>query len=132
MNYTPDISEYASFSRFQWLWFYDEIIKSKQLCRWLGPANGFGKEFFSYILNNAGGFITQSSVIPIDDHELTTDHITKQCKNFMERVEYKIKNAKQPLFDSTEPDIIYYSAFGDTNDVDDNVLPYGGEIQYHK
>ena len=31
MNYTPDISEYASFSWFQWLWFYYESLKIKQL-----------------------------------------------------------------------------------------------------
>ena len=31
MNYTYDIYEYASFSWFQWSWFYDENLKSKQL-----------------------------------------------------------------------------------------------------
>ena len=46
--------------------------------------------------------------------------MTKQCKNFMERVEAKIGNYKQPLFDGTDPDRVYYSAFGDTEDADDN------------
>ena len=50
----------------------------------------------------------------------------------MESVEAKIGNAKQPLFDGTGPDRIYYSAFGDTNDADKNVLPYGEEMQYQK
>ena len=42
MNYIPDISKYASFSWFQCLWFYDEILKRKRVCRWLGPAHGVG------------------------------------------------------------------------------------------
>ena len=31
MNYTPDISEYVSFSWFQWLWLYGESLKINQL-----------------------------------------------------------------------------------------------------
>ena len=58
--------------------------------------------------------------------------MTKQCKNFMERVEAKIGNAKQPLFDGSDPDRVYYSAFGDTNNSDVNILTYGEEIQYQK
>ena len=46
-------------------------------------------------------------MIPIDEHEPTTDNITKQCKNFMERVEAKIVNATQPLFDGMDPDRVY-------------------------
>ena len=58
--------------------------------------------------------------------------MTKQCRDFMERVEAKIVNSKQPLFDGTEPDIVYYSAFGDTDDADNNLLPYGEDIQDQK
>ena len=50
----------------------------------------------------------------------------------MYRVEAIIGNAKQPLFDGTDPDRLYYSDFGDTNDSDKNFLPYGEDIQYHK
>ena len=50
----------------------------------------------------------------------------------MERVEAKIVNTKQPLIYCTDPDILYYSAFGDTNDVEDNALPYWEDIQYQK
>ena len=42
--------------------------------------------------------------------------MTKQWNNFMERVEDKIGNAKQTLFDGMDPDIVYYSSFGDSND----------------
>ena len=67
-------------------------------------------------------------MIPIDEHETTSDHMAKQCKNFMEHVEAKIGNTKQPLFDGTEPYRVYYSAFRDTGDTGNNLLPYGEEI----
>ena len=107
MNYTPYISKYASFSWFQWSWFYGESLKIKQLCVWLGPARGVGKSFLYYILTYTGLFITLSSVIPIDEHELITDHMTKQCKNFMERVEAKIGNARKYLLNRTYPYRVY-------------------------
>ena len=47
----------------------------------------------------------------------------------MERVETKILNAKQPLFDGTYPDRVCYSDYGETDDADDNLLPYGKDIQ---
>ena len=85
-----------------------------------------------YILTNTGEFITWLSVIPIHEHELTTDYMTKRCKNFIKRVEAKFGNSKQPLFDGMDPDRVYYSSFGDTEDTDNNVLPYGEDIQYYK
>ena len=96
-------------------------LSSKQLYRWLGPSRGVGQVFWSYILTDNVGFFNLSSVIPIDEHELATNHMTKKCKNFMERVEAKIGNAKQTLFDGIDPAILYYS----TNYYDDNFLPYG-------
>ena len=71
-------------------------------------------------------------MIPIDDHKLTTNNMIKQSINLMENVEAKIGNAKQPLFDCTEPYKAYYSDFGDTDDDEKNVLPYGEDIQYQK
>ena len=47
----------------------------------------------------------------------------------MEYVEAKIGNANQHLFDGTDPWRLYYSAFGDTKGADNNMLPYGEEIQ---
>ena len=58
--------------------------------------------------------------------------MTKQCKNFMERVETKIVNYKPPLFDGMQLDRLYYSAFGDTENANENVLSYGEEIQDQK
>ena len=64
-------------------------------------------------------------MIKIDEHELTSDHTTKQCKSSMVHVEAKIGNVNQPLFGDTDPDVLYYSAFGDTDNSNDNLSPYG-------
>ena len=36
------------------------------------------------------------------------------------------------MFDGTDPDRVYYSAFGYTSDSNDSVLHYGEEIQNYK
>ena len=64
-------------------------------------------------------------MIPIDDIDLSTDNMTKHCNNFLEFVEAKNGNDNQPLFGGTDKDRVYYSAFGVTNDAEDNMLPYG-------
>ena len=58
--------------------------------------------------------------------------MTKQCNNFMERMEAKIGNYNQPLFDGMHPDRVYCGAFWYTNDADDSLLTYGEEIQDQK
>ena len=64
-------------------------------------------------------------MIPIDDNELTTDNMTKQWKHFIEHMKDNIRKDKQPLFDGTDTDRVHFSAFGDTNYTDNNMLPYG-------
>ena len=71
-------------------------------------------------------------MIPIDEHELTTDNMTKYCKNFIKNVVAKIGDSKQPLFGVTDPERVYYSDFGYTKNVDDKILPNWEEIQYQK
>jgi hypothetical protein len=128
LNYTPDISEYASFSWYQWCYYFDEATKCKSLCRWLGPAHHIGQSFCSYILLENGTFIARSSVVGIPEHELLEESLVEQTKAFTDSVESKIGNYKQPLFNIHIPKGIYYNAFGDDMDADDNVLPYGDEL----
>ena len=128
MNYTPDISEYASFTWFQWCYYYDEATKCKNLCRWLGPAHHIGQSFCSYLILEGGTFIARSSVIGIPEHELLEESMKTLTKKFMENLETKIGNHKQPLFNITVPNDLYYKAFGDDVDEDENELPYGDEL----
>ena len=128
MHYTPDISEYVSFTWFQWCWYFDESTKSKRLCRWLGPAHQIGQAFCSYVLLNNAEYIARSSVISIEDHELQSDHMQAERKKFMATIEEKIGNHRQAIFNPETPKGIYYDAFDDDHDADANVLPYGDEL----
>ena len=74
MNYsTPVISEYVSFTWFQWCWYFDESTKSKRLCGWLGPVHSIGQAFCSYILVDNREYYARSFVIYIDTNELQSD-----------------------------------------------------------
>ena len=85
LNYTPDISELATFSWFQWCYYFDKSTKTKCLCRWLGPAHGIGQAFCSYLLIESANFITRSSVIPVPEDELQSPLVQQNCKNFMSK-----------------------------------------------
>ena len=128
MHYTPDISEYVSYTWFQWCWYFDESTKSKRLCRWLGPAHNVGQSFCSYIILENGEYIARSSVIGISDHDLNSDHLKNETVTFMTSLSEVIGNHRQPLFDPVKPSGLYYTAFGDDFNDDDNVLPYGDEL----
>ena len=71
-------------------------------------------------------------MIPTYEQELTTDNITKQYKNWIECVEAKIENSKKNLFDGTDPEKLYYNAFGDIDYADGKFLPYGDDIKEQK
>ena len=128
MHYTPDISEYLSYRWFQWCYYFDESTKSKRLCRWLGPAHKVGQSFCSYVILDNAEFIARSSVLPIPDDELLSADMVSQTSRFMQTLEDKIGNHLVPQFNISSPSSIYYEAFNDPLDSDDNVLPYGDEL----
>ena len=128
MHYTPDISEYVSYTWFQWCHYYDEATKSKRLCRWLGPAHQVGQAFCSYILLDNAEYIARSTVVGIDQHELTTEAMKSETSKFMVSVESVIGNHRVPIFNHVQPNAIYFDAFSDDHDSDANVLPYGDEL----
>ncbi len=119
VGYTPDITEYVTFQWFQWCYYWDTDIKEKRVCRWLGPAHKVGQAMTFYLLTDTAHFIARSTVIPIPDDELHTDVVKTLTSRFMDAVESKIGNYKQPLYDSSNPNNIYYQAFDDPIDDDD-------------
>jgi hypothetical protein len=132
MHYTPDISEYVSFGWFQWCYYFDEDSKSKKICRWLGPAHEVGQSFCHWILLSNGNFIARSSVIPIPDHELESDDLKRRIAIFMDCVQERIGNSKEPIYNNIYPQHIYYDAFDDPVEDDSTQLPYGEETNEAK
>jgi len=50
-HYTPDISEYVTFSWYKWIYYWDEHSKEKKISRWLGSAHKVGQSLCYYALN---------------------------------------------------------------------------------
>ena len=127
LNYTPDISEYVEFEWYQWCWYFDEVLREKRICRWIGPANLIGQAFCSYLLIETSDYIARSSVIPITAAELQTESTKEQMKKFTDAVESKIGNHRQAIFDPLSPSSIYnnISKIEDDQDLD---IPYGNEL----
>ena len=124
-HHTPDISEYVSFSWFQWCYYLDESTSNKVLCRWLGPAHHVGQSFCSYILLANGEYIARSTVVPIDIADLTSDEMKYTTSKFMDSINLKIGNEKVALnLGYTQFDTIYYDVFGDAITDDNNDVPY--------
>ena len=128
MQYTPDISEYVSFTWFQWCWYHDEATKTKRICRWLGPAHQTGQSFCSYIILSNAQYIARSTVIPIPLDELKTDEMRERTSIFMNCLNEKIGNSMQASFNIQNSQEIYYTNFGDDVDDDNRDLPYGIEL----
>ena len=121
VGYTPDITEYVSFSWYQWIYYWDQDSKEKRLGKWLGPAHKIGQALCYYVLIDNAEFIARSSVIPVPDADLLSDEMKTMTTKFTSSVEDKIGNYRQPTFDVTKPESVYFSAFDDPIDVDDNV-----------
>ena len=92
MQYTPDISEYVNFQWFQWSYYWDQELKEKRLCRWLGVAHNIGQSFCYWILLKNGSYIARSSVIPIPSEELGSTVLKEKMDLFTKELEGRIGN----------------------------------------
>ena len=128
-NYTPDISEYVEIKWFQWCYSFNESTRTKDLCRWIGPAAGIGQAFCSYILLSNGEFIARSSIIPIPIDDLEMPDLKLQCQNFMQSIHSKIGTYKQPVYaNAKDYNQLDPNIFNHLNQSEADYLPYGNEI----
>ena len=127
-NYTPDISEYVTFSWFQWCWYLDEDRKCKSLCRWIGPANYIGQSMCWFIICENGEYIARSSVIAVEEADFESSELKDQMKTFTKNLESKIGNSTIPTFRPNTPNNIYFSSFGAETEEDSICLPYGDDF----
>ena len=128
MNYTPYILEYVLFGWFQWCWYFDEDSCSKRLCHWIRPDHQVRKYFCSYLILDNGEYISRSLVIPIPKSNFNSFDMKERMQTFMKSLEFMIGDYWQPLYDSTNPNEIYYSFLNDDIEDDNADLPYGYEL----
>ena len=119
MNYTPDISEYISFSWFQWAYYWDEIAKEKVLCRWLGVAHYIGQSMCYYVIKSNGSFIARSTVIPVPHHELDSNEMKNQTTEFMSKLQAAIGDHTKAIVNPQE-NLDETDLYNDCLYIDDN------------
>ena len=86
----PDISQYASFHFYSWVWHWDETLKVKTVGKWLGVAETVGPVMTFWILPISCIPIPRSTVISIQPHELIDAHVKKLLTEYTNTVKIKI------------------------------------------
>ena len=124
-NYTPDISEYTTFSWFQWCWYLDEDQRCGSFCRWIESAHHIGQSMCWFIIRDNGEYLARSSVIAIEESSMESLELKNQMMKFTKNLEAKIGNSTVLVFEASKPENIYYSPFGATIEDESVNLPYG-------
>jgi len=86
---TPDISEYAHFSFFEWVWYREQTAfpeADMRLARWVGVATDVGQALTYWLLTDKCTIISRSSVIHLRDYELSDPVILRQQDEFMQKI----------------------------------------------
>ena len=91
MGYSPNISEYASFEWFEWIWYWDPIDFQKQkLGRWCGVANTSGSGHTYYVLNSEGRILSRSTVAHLSEDESDSNAMKTQMDDFSHSIKETI------------------------------------------
>jgi hypothetical protein len=121
---TPDISEYAQFDWYQYVWYHDPEsfpADNKKLGRWIGVAHDVGAALTSWILPASCKPIARSTVSPLTEEELRKATVQEEMKLLDTAIEAKIGN-KRPAsevekeFDKLHPEIPEDIFLGDQED----------------
>jgi hypothetical protein len=77
---TPDISEYAQFDRYQYVWYHDPAVRfpddPKKLGQWIGVAHDVGSPMTFWILPASCKVLARSTVIPLSQDEMDDPLVT--------------------------------------------------------
>ena len=88
---TPDISEYAQFHWYQYVWYIDPgDSNKKKLARHIGVAPNIGAKMTWWILPTSCKIIARSSVTPVLREELDTTGVQEQIKAMDISIQAKI------------------------------------------
>jgi hypothetical protein len=86
---TPDISEYANYSWYQWVWYRDQASFPEpqiRLGRWLGVSEDVGQAMTYWILTDKNTVIARSSVKSLEDYECRDPAIISQQERFTAKI----------------------------------------------
>lgn len=125
-GYSPDISEYLSFSWFQWVWYHNPDSPDKaSLGRWLGPAHSVGQGLAYHVLTNKGKVIIRSTVNPIAENEIADEDVKRRMKDYTETMESYIGNYASATAKHFTEDVDaatpYNTLFGNHIDIEEDI-----------
>jgi hypothetical protein len=105
---TPDISEYANFGWFDWVWYHDEVSFPEPnllMKKWLGVASKVGQAMTYWILTSKGTVIARSSVAHFIDQDRRNEKLAKDQNAFLAKI-YELKKydllIEGPIFQPSE------------------------------
>ena len=87
----PDISEYASFHFYSWVWHWDQANGMKQLGKWLGVAEGVGPVMTFWVLPITCVPIPRSSVVSVQSHEMDLPQVKELMTSFTASITNKCR-----------------------------------------
>ena len=128
-NLKPDISQYASFHFYSWVWHWDELSKQKSIGKWLGVAETIGPIMTFWILPISGIPIPRSTVIQVNPNELLDINVKEIMDNYTSAIIAKLGNttsnlvAAKPVL-SKPRKVESMDSAKDLWDGDINMLPY--------
>ena len=91
LGYSPDISEYTTFSWYQYVWYWEPEKPQKQLIgRWLGVTDHIGNGLTYKIINSNAEVLSRSTVIKLSREDLDNVDIQRRMKALADSIEKRI------------------------------------------
>ena len=94
---TPDISEYAQFEWYQYVWYHDPQVRfpedPKKIGRWIGVAHDVGSPMTYWVLPASCRVIARSTVFPLSEDEMADPMVQTKLVELDLAVAEKIGNS---------------------------------------
>lgn len=132
---TPDISEYATFSWYQPVWYMNPSLypmDNKHLGQWIGVSHRVGQAMCFWILAETGRVLSRSSVQALSPDELLDNNIKNMLHRYDLSVDHhigdnnvsiKLKVPKNCTYIQDEDDLYSKPFDPSVEPLDDNDIP---------
>ena len=93
-GFTPDISDYAQFNWYEYVWIYDPTVQfpadARKLARWIGVAHDVGNPMTFWVLPQSCKVLARSSVSSCTDDELADPSVQARMAELDASIREKI------------------------------------------
>jgi hypothetical protein len=93
-GFTPNISDYAQFNWYEYVWIYDPTVQfpadARKLARWIGVAHDVGNPMTFWVLPQSCKVLARSSVSSLTDDELADPSVQARMAELDASIREKI------------------------------------------